>query len=70
MTGTRVKIEWLAGGGPTDPAANLTLAGEIIGRLYHEGIGWTIYVRGKRAGGYALVNQIRRDAKRMWEAKS
>lgn len=64
MSAPRVKIEWLSADGP---AANLTLAGETIGRLYHEGIGWTIVVRGIRRGGYAQVSQICRDAKRIWE---
>ena len=60
----RVKIEWLTADGP---AANLTLGGEMIGRLYHEGISWTMVVRGIRRGGYAQVTQIMRDAMRLWE---
>lgn len=60
----RVKIEWLTAEGP---AANLTLDGEYIGRLYHEGISWTIVVRGVRRGGYASMAQVARDAKRLWE---
>lgn len=62
-----VKVEWLTYSAKGDPVANLTLDGGPIGRLYHEGISYTIVVRGKRAGGYASAAQIRRDAKKMWE---
>ena len=62
----RVKIEWLTAEGP---AGYLTLGGESIGRLYHEGCGWTMVVRGFRRGGYAQVRDIVRDAKRLWEGR-
>lgn len=65
----RVKIEWLTYSAPGDPVANLTLGGETIGRLYHEGIGYVIVVRGQKRYGYAQASQIARDAKRLWERK-
>lgn len=63
----RVKIEWIESGGPRDPRANLVLGDENVGRMYHEGISWTIVVKGQRRGGYASMAQVCRDAKRLWE---
>lgn len=65
---TKPKIEWLSGGGPNDPVANILLDGERIGRVRYEGIGYVWYVRGRRAGGYANINQLLRDAAK-WHRK-
>jgi hypothetical protein len=66
MRAAQAKIEWLAYAPANAPAAVITLGGEPIGRVYHEGISWTIVVRGVRRGGYASVAQMARDARWLW----